>query len=133
MEGTVKFFNRKKGFGFIQGNDGNDYFVHYTAIPEGVFLRDNDLVSFDTGEGDRGLKAENVQLLTKGSERDDLPQESEETTEEGSSEESNESETPAEETTEEGSSEESNESETPAEDTTEEKSSEESSEEEKTE
>ena len=85
MEGTVKFFNRKKGFGFIQGNDGNDYFVHYTAIPEGVFLRDNDLVSFDSGEGDRGLKAENVQLLTKGSERDDLP---EETAEESSEEES---------------------------------------------
>ena len=83
MEGTVKFYNRKKGFGFIQGNDGNDYFVHYTAIPEGVFLRDNDLVSFDSAEGDRGLKAENVQLLTKGSERDDLPQEtSEEDTEE---------------------------------------------------
>ena len=78
MEGTVKFFNRKKGFGFIQGNDGNDYFVHYTAIPEGVFLRDNDLVSFDTGEGDRGLKAENVQLLTKGSERTDLPEETSE-------------------------------------------------------
>ena len=104
MEGTVKFFNRKKGFGFVQGNDGNDYFVHYTAIPEGVFLRDNDLVSFDSAEGDRGLKAENVQLLTKGSERDDLPQEtSEESTEETpveeeTSEEDTE-ETPAEEET----------------------------------
>jgi len=103
MEGTVKFYNRKKGFGFIQGNDGNDYFVHYTAIPEGVFLRDNDLVSFDSAEGDRGLKAENVQLLTKGSERDDLPQEtSEEDTEETPVEETSEEkteETPVEEET----------------------------------
>lgn len=69
MEGTVKFFNRKKGFGFISGEDGKDYFVHFTALPKGVFLRDNDKVSFDGAEGDRGLKAENVQLLQKGSER----------------------------------------------------------------
>lgn len=69
MEGTVKFFNRKKGFGFISGDDGKDYFVHFTALPKGVFLRDNDKVSFDGVEGDRGLKAENVQLLQKGSER----------------------------------------------------------------
>ena len=69
MEGTVKFFNRKKGFGFISGEDGKDYFVHFTALPQGVFLRDNDKVSFDGVEGDRGLKAENVQLLQKGSER----------------------------------------------------------------
>lgn len=69
MEGIVKFFNRKKGFGFISGDDGKDYFVHFTALPKGVFLRDNDKVSFDGVEGDRGLKAENVQLLQKGSER----------------------------------------------------------------
>ncbi len=76
MEGTVKFFNRKKGFGFISGEDGKDYFVHFTALPKGVFLRDNDKVSFDGAEGDRGLKAENVQLLQKGSERmDGSPQE----------------------------------------------------------
>ncbi len=73
-EGTVKFFNRKKGFGFISGGDGQDYFVHFTAVPRGVFLRDNDKVSFDAVEGDRGLKAENVQLLQKGSERTDIPQ-----------------------------------------------------------
>ncbi len=70
MEGTVKFFNRKKGFGFISGDDGKDYFVHFSALPQGVFLRDNDKVSFNGVEGDRGLKAENVQLLQKGSERE---------------------------------------------------------------
>ncbi len=73
MEGTVKFFNRKKGFGFISGDDGKDYFVHFTALPKGVFLRDNDKVSFTSAEGDRGLKAENVQLLQKGSERAGAP------------------------------------------------------------
>ncbi|MBI2662104.1 cold-shock protein [Candidatus Woesearchaeota archaeon] len=67
MEGSVKFFNRKKGFGFIHGEDGQDYFVHFSALPRGVFLRDNDKVSFDKAEGERGLKAENVQLLAKAS------------------------------------------------------------------
>jgi len=69
MEGIVKFFNQKKGFGFISGDDGKDYFVHFTALPKGTFLRDGDKVSFNSAEGDRGLKAENVQLLEKGSQR----------------------------------------------------------------
>src|SRR3989338_7866552 len=71
MNGTVKFYNRKKGFGFISGEDGNDYFVHFTALPRGLSIRDNDKVSFDPAEGDRGLKAENVQLLQKASEQED--------------------------------------------------------------
>ena len=69
MEGIVKFFNRNKGFGFIHGDDEKDYFVHFTALPRNVFLRDNDRVSFEAVEGDRGLKADKVQLLQKGSER----------------------------------------------------------------
>ena len=88
MEGTVKFFNRRKGFGFVSGDDGKDYFVHFTALGEGTFLRDNDRVSFEAAEGERGLKAEKVALLEKASDRSDLP------AEEGS-------EAPAEETTEE--------------------------------
>ena len=75
MEGTVKFFNRKKGFGFVSGEDGKDYFIHFSALKMPGFLRDNDKVSFDPAEGERGLKAENVELLQKGSERDDLPAE----------------------------------------------------------
>lgn len=73
MEGTVKFFNRKKGFGFIAGDDGKDYFVHFTGLSKGTFLRDNDKVSFETDEGERGPKAVNVTLLQKASDRPDLP------------------------------------------------------------
>ena len=56
MEGTVKFFNRRKGFGFITGDDGKDYFVHFTALKQGTFLRDNDKVTFEAVEGDKALK-----------------------------------------------------------------------------
>ena len=77
MEGTVKFFNRKKGFGFISGEDGKDYFVHFTALPQGTFLRDNDKVSFEAVEGDRGLKADKVQLLQKASEMEGSSESSE--------------------------------------------------------
>ncbi len=62
MEGTVKFFNEKKGFGFVSGDDGKDYFVHFSALPRGTTLHTDDRVTFDPKEGDRGLKAENVQL-----------------------------------------------------------------------
>ncbi len=60
MKGTVKFFNASKGFGFITAEDGKDYFVHQSALAEGVILQDNDPVEFDVEEGDRGPKAANV-------------------------------------------------------------------------
>ena len=60
MNGTVKFFNAGKGFGFIAGEDGKEYFVHKTAIGEGVQLNENDAVTFDVEAGDRGPKAVNV-------------------------------------------------------------------------
>ena len=47
MKGTVKFFNSMKGFGFIAGEDGKEYFVHQTGIQEGVSLNDNDAVEFE--------------------------------------------------------------------------------------
>ena len=62
MKGTVKFFNDMKGFGFIAGEDGKEYFVHQTGLNDGVVLHDNDNVSFDVEQGDRGPKASNVSL-----------------------------------------------------------------------
>ncbi|MBW2995666.1 cold shock domain-containing protein [Candidatus Woesearchaeota archaeon] len=62
MKGTVKFFNEMKGFGFIAGEDGKEYFVHQSALQEGVRLNENDPVEFDVEEGDRGPKAVNVKL-----------------------------------------------------------------------
>jgi CspA family cold shock protein len=61
-EGTVKWFNESKGFGFITQENGTDVFAHYTAIKgEGYkTLSEGDLVSFDVVEGDKGLKASNI-------------------------------------------------------------------------
>ncbi len=65
MEGTVKWFNAEKGYGFIEREDGGDVFVHYTAIQSDGFktLNEGDRVSFDIVESDRGLQAENVVKL----------------------------------------------------------------------
>ena len=60
MKGKVKFFNGPKGFGFIAGEDGKEYFVHQTGLSEGVRINEDDEVSFDVEEGDRGPKAVNV-------------------------------------------------------------------------
>ncbi len=62
MEGTVKFFNTMKRFGFIAGEDGKEYFVHESGLKEGVSIQENDKVTFDVEEGERGPKAVNVGL-----------------------------------------------------------------------
>lgn len=61
-QGTVKWFNEKKGFGFIQQEDGGDLFVHYSAITGTGFktLYEGDRVSFDVEQGNRGPAAKNV-------------------------------------------------------------------------
>ena len=55
----------KKGYGFIQGEDGEDYFVHLSAVPKGTFLRENDQVTFEPVQTDRGKQAQNITLKTE--------------------------------------------------------------------
>jgi CspA family cold shock protein len=65
-EGTVKWFNESKGFGFItQDDSGSDVFAHYSEIQGDGFknLAEGDKVSFDVVEGDKGLKAANIVKL----------------------------------------------------------------------
>ncbi len=59
-KGTVKFFNEAKGFGFIKGEDGQEIFVHATGLNDEI--RENDLVSYETENGKRGMNAINVSL-----------------------------------------------------------------------
>lgn len=64
-QGTVKWFNESKGFGFIAGDDGADVFVHHTSIQGSGFktLAEGDKVSFDIEKGPKGPKAVNVVKL----------------------------------------------------------------------
>jgi CspA family cold shock protein len=63
VEGTVKFYNEMKNFGFIAGDDGKEYFVHVSGIKDGTRLREGDKVRFEVVEGDRGPKAEQVEKI----------------------------------------------------------------------
>ena len=60
-EGTVKFFNEAKGFGFIKDtNSSTEYFVHISGLVDRI--NENDEVTFDIAEGRKGLNAVNVKL-----------------------------------------------------------------------
>ena len=69
MNGKVKWFNSTKGFGFIAGDDGHDYFVHHTGItgPGYKTLAQGDTVAFEPTETDKGRKAEKVRACAQGS------------------------------------------------------------------
>ena len=64
-QGTVKWFNDAKGYGFISRQSGEDVFVHFSAIQSGGFksLQEGQAVQFDVTKGPKGWQAENVQPL----------------------------------------------------------------------
>jgi len=64
-EGTVKWFDSKKGFGFIVNAEGKDVFVHYTSIEGEGFrsLKDGERVQYEQVQGEKGLLAKNVRRL----------------------------------------------------------------------
>jgi CspA family cold shock protein len=64
-KGRVKWFNEKKGFGFISKDDGNDVYVHFSAIKRDGFksLDEGDEVEFEVSQGPKGLQATNVVVL----------------------------------------------------------------------
>ncbi len=62
MQGTVKFFNGEKGFGFIKPSDsGEDIFVHSSGLIDTI--RDNDKVTYDVERGKKGMNAVNVKVV----------------------------------------------------------------------
>lgn len=65
LKGKVKWFDTKKGFGFIQSEDGNDVFVHYTSILSEGFknLEQGQEVTFELTEGKKGPQADSVRVV----------------------------------------------------------------------
>jgi len=63
LKGTVKWYNARKGYGFIQGDDGKDVFVHRSSVPMGVFLKEGDIVEFEVEPTDKGPKAVDVEKM----------------------------------------------------------------------
>ena len=59
-KGTVKFFNEEKGFGFIKEENGQDIFVHATGLVDEI--RENDVVTYETERGKKGMNAINVSI-----------------------------------------------------------------------
>jgi len=67
MQGTMKWFNVTKGFGFIVGEDETDYFIHHSQIPEGLILKENDKIEFEVKETDKGKQACEIKLIEAAS------------------------------------------------------------------
>jgi CspA family cold shock protein len=65
VKGTVKWFNERKGFGFLSQDDGEDVFVHYSSIEGSGFknLTEGQAVEFEVQTGPKGLQAVNVRAL----------------------------------------------------------------------
>ncbi|EGS29921.1 MAG: cold-shock protein [Peptoniphilus sp. oral taxon 375] len=65
MNGTVKWFNAEKGFGFITTEEGTDVFAHFSQIQKEGFktLEEGQSVRFDVVDSEKGLQAENIEIL----------------------------------------------------------------------
>ena len=65
MNGTVKWFNSEKGFGFITGEDGNDVFAHFSQIEVDGYksLEEGQEVTFEVAQGPKGPQAEQIRIL----------------------------------------------------------------------
>ncbi|MBN2567705.1 cold shock domain-containing protein [Candidatus Woesearchaeota archaeon] len=65
MKGTVKWYNPAKGYGFIVGDDKKEYFVHHSQLPEGAVPQQDESVTFETKETEKGLQAASVVLSSR--------------------------------------------------------------------
>ncbi len=63
MKGKIKWYNSRKGYGFIEGEDKKDIFVHRDSIPDGTILNEGDQVEYEIEDSDKGPKAINVKKL----------------------------------------------------------------------
>ena len=63
MKGKIKWYNSRKGYGFIEGEDKKDIFVHRDSIPDGTVLNEGDQVEYETEDSDKGPKATNIKKL----------------------------------------------------------------------
>jgi CspA family cold shock protein len=63
MKGNIKWYNTRKGYGFITGEDNNEVFVHRTSIPTDISLNEGDKVQYEVESSERGPQAKNVKKL----------------------------------------------------------------------
>ena len=63
MKGKIKWYNARKGYGFIEGEDKKDIFVHRNSVPDGTFLNEGDQVEYEIEDSEKGPQATNVKKL----------------------------------------------------------------------
>ena len=63
MKGKIKWYNSRKGYGFIEGEDKKDIFVHRNSIPDGTYLNEGDQVEYEIEDSDKGPQATNIKKL----------------------------------------------------------------------